>query len=225
MRTYGFYEEYYRQAREKGVIFLRYDPEAKPRVTQVRQNGRYFLRVSLNDPVLGKEVTVDADFLALSVPLVPPPEVEELAQLYKVPLNAERFFAEAHVKLRPVDFATDGVFVCGLAHTPKLLEESIAQAKAAASRATTILVRKTLAAEGIVSTVNEELCGGCGVCEVLCPYKAIAVDRQRKVAVVNEALCKGCGTCAAACPSGAAQQRGFRRDQIRSMLTAALARV
>jgi len=129
---------------------------------------------------------------------------------------------EAHVKLRPVDFATDGVFVCGLAHAPKTIEESIAQAKAAASRATIVLVKDAIVGEGIVASVNEELCSGCGVCQVMCPYGAIAVDREKGVSVVNEALCKGCGTCCAACPSGAVQQQGFTRGEISAMLSAAL---
>ena len=225
MRTYGFYEEYYQEARQKGIIFLRYDLEDKPRVRQERKDSQLLLRVEAKDLVLDDEVAIDADIVVLSAATVPPPEVRELAMLYKVPVNEDGFFLEAHVKLRPVDFATDGVFVCGLAHAPKSLEESIAQAKAAASRATTVLVKDVLIGEGIVCSVNEEVCSGCGTCEVLCPYGAIAVDRERKVAVVNEALCKGCGTCAAACPSGAAQQRGFRRDQISAMLNAALAEV
>jgi len=225
IRTYGFYEVYYEEARRKGIIFLHYDLEDKPRVRQERKGGQLLLRVQVKDKVLGDEVAIDADILALSVAMVSPPEVRELAMLYKVPVNEDGFFLEAHVKLRPVDFATDGVFVCGLAHAPKSLEESIAQAKAAASRATTILVKDAIIGEGIVASVNEALCSGCGVCEVLCPYGAIAVDREKGVSVVNEALCKGCGTCCAACPSGAVQQRGFTRKEISAMLDAALAGV
>ena len=225
VRTYGFYEELYREAREKGVVFLHYDPEEEPRVRQERKDGRLLVRVECKDPVLGDEIAIDADILALSTAMTPPPDVKELAMFYKVPLNQDAFFLEAHVKLRPVDFATDGVFVCGLAHAPKSIEESIAQAKAAASRATVILVKDVLAAEGIVCAVNEAICGGCGICEVLCPYGAISVDREKRIAVVNEVLCKGCGTCASACPSGAAQQRGFRRDQILAMLDAVLSGV
>ncbi|MBE9514159.1 MAG: FAD-dependent oxidoreductase [Chloroflexi bacterium] len=222
MRTYGFYEQYYQEARQKGVVFLRYDSEDKPEVSQIRRDGRYLIRVEGKDPVLGERVAVDADILALSVAMLPSPEVRELAMLYKVPVNADGFFLEAHVKLRPVDFATEGVFVCGLAHAPKSIEESITQAKAAVSRATTILAKETVTTEGIVCSVNENICSGCGICEVLCPYGAIAIDEDKKVAKVNQALCKGCGTCCAACPSGAAQQRGFTSDQISSMVEALL---
>ena len=223
VRTYGFNEKYYEEARQKGVIFLRYDLDNKPRVNQKRKDSRFLLRVEINDPVLGENVVIDADILALSVAMVPSPEATELAMLYKVPLNEDGFFLEAHVKLRPVDFATDGVFVCGLAHAPKSIEESIAQAKAAASRATVVLVKDAIVGEGIVASVNEDICSGCGVCEVLCPYAAIAVDRERRVSVVNEALCKGCGTCCAACPAGAVQQRGFTSEEVSAMLSAALA--
>ena len=225
MRTYGFYEEYYQEARRKGIIFLHYDLADKPRVRQERKGGQLLLRVEVKDKVLGDEVAIDADILALSVAMASSPEVRELAMLYKVPVNEDGFFLEAHVKLRPVDFATDGVFVCGLAHAPKNIEESIAQAKAAASRATIVLVKDAIVGEGIVASVNEELCSGCGVCQVMCPYGAIAVDSEKGVSVVNEALCKGCGTCCAACPSGAVQQRGFTRDEISAMLSAALTRV
>jgi heterodisulfide reductase subunit A len=225
IRTYGFYEEYYEEARRKGIIFLNYDPEDKPRVRQERKGSQLLLRVQAKDKVLGEDVAIDADILVLSVAMVSSPDVRELAMLYKVPVNQDGFFLEAHVKLRPVDFATDGVFVCGLAHAPKSLEESIAQAKAAASRATTILVKDAIIGEGIVAWVDEALCSGCGVCEVLCPYGAIAVNRDKGVSAVNEALCKGCGTCCAACPSGAVQQRGFTRKEISAMLDAALAGV
>jgi heterodisulfide reductase subunit A len=222
IRTYGFYEEYYEEARRKGIMFLRYDLDDKPRVKQERKDGRLLLRVQVKDQVLGDEIAIDADILVLSVATVASPDARELAMLYKVPVNQDGFFLEAHVKLRPVDFATEGVFIAGLAHSPKSLEESIAQAKAAASRATTILVKDAIIGEGIVASVDEELCSGCGVCEVLCPYGAIAVDREKGVSAVNEALCKGCGTCCAACPSGAVQQRGFTRKEISAMLSAAL---
>jgi len=222
VRTYSFKEDYYQEARNRGIVFIHYEEEKPPKVEALRRAGEYVLSVRVADPILGEDLVIDADIVALSVAAVPSAENRELAQFYKVPLNADGFFLEAHVKLRPVDFATEGVFLAGLAHSPKFIEESIAQAKAAASRATTILVKDKVMAEGIVSSVNETLCGGCGICEVLCPYTAIEVDRKTKVARVNEALCKGCGTCAAACPSGAAQQKGFTRNQILTMTSAFL---
>jgi len=222
MRTYGFYEDYFAEARRQGVMFLRYDAENPPKVSQVRQDSQYLIRVEGKDPVLGENVAVNADVLALSVPIVPTDEAKEIATFYKVPLNDDGFFLEAHVKLRPVDFATDGVYVCGLAHSPKSLDEIITQAKAAASRAATVLSKDNIMAEGIVSTVNEDICSGCGTCEAVCPYTAITVNKEKGVAEVNEALCKGCGTCCSACPSGAAQQRGFTKKQIAAMVKAAL---
>jgi len=222
MRTYGFKEVYYEEARRRGVTFVRYDLDEKPEVKVVREGDLLLLKVGVYDPILDEQLFINADILALGVATIPSAEIRELSQFYKVPLNEDGFFVEAHVKLRPVDFATEGVFMCGLAHGPKFIEESISQAKAAASRASTILAKDTVLAEGIVASVNENICSGCGICEVLCPYNAIAVDREEKVAKVNEALCKGCGTCCSACPSGAAQQRGFRRDQVSSMIGAAL---
>lgn len=222
IRTYSFKEDWYQEARSKGIVFIRYEENDPPKAERVRRGSEYTLMVRVKDPLLGEELAIDTDILTLSVGSTPPAENRELAQFYKVPLNEDGFFLEAHVKLRPVDFATDGVFVAGLAHAPKFIEESIAQAKAAASRATTVLVKDKVLAEGMVSSVNEVLCGGCGICQVLCPYTAIEVDKKAKVAKVNEALCKGCGTCAAACPSGAAQQKGFTRQQILSMTSAFL---
>ena len=222
MRTYGFKEVYYEEARRRGVTFIRYDLDRKPEVKVVREGDLLLLKVGVYDPILDEQLFINADILALGVATIPSAEIRELSQFYKVPLNEDGFFVEAHVKLRPVDFATEGVFMCGLAHGPKFIEESISQAKAAASRATTILAKDTIMAEGIVASVNENICSGCGICGVLCPYNAIEVDRKEKVAKINEALCKGCGTCCSACPSGAAQQRGFRRDQVSSMIGAAL---
>ncbi|MFQ5834754.1 MAG: 4Fe-4S binding protein, partial [bacterium] len=137
-----------------------------------------------------------------------------------VPLNEDGFFLEAHVKLRPVDFATEGVFMCGLAHSPKSIEETISQAKAAASRAASILTKDRVLVEGKVAVVNKNLCSGCGTCAAVCAYQAVQVDGTERVAVVNEALCKGCGSCSSACPSGAIDVKGFTDNQIYEALEA-----
>jgi len=222
MRTYGFYEDYYQEARGAGVTFIRYEAGHEPVVTHERKDGNLLLRVETEDQLLGNRVAIHPDYLVLSAGIAPNPEAKDFAMDYKVPVNQDGYFLEAHVKLRPVDFSTDGIFVCGIAHAPKSIEESIAQAKAAAARATTILVKDRLAGVATVCEVDERYCAGCGICESVCAYGAVAVDPVRKVSVVNEALCKGCGTCAAACPAGAARQRGFRSDQISAMLMAAL---
>ncbi|MBE3097402.1 MAG: CoB--CoM heterodisulfide reductase iron-sulfur subunit A family protein [Planctomycetes bacterium] len=210
VRVYGLNEKWYRQARQAGVVFLRYDDATKPGVS--RENGRLVVRAS--DAILGRTVVFDADLVVLAAGIEPNGDSRTLSQLLKVPLDADGFFLEAHVKLRPVDFATEGIFVCGLAHYPKDIGESIAQAHAAASRAATILSRSEIEAEGKVAVVDRSLCSGCGACTSVCAYKAIDLDPVLRVAVVNEATCKGCGTCTATCRSGAIDLKGFRNEQI-----------
>ncbi len=210
VRAYGLHELAYKQAREKGVIFIRYEEDAKPVVAC--ENGT--LSVCVFDPVLRRKVVINADLIGLAVGIVAPSENKVLSQMLKVPLNSEGFFLEAHVKLRPVDFATDGVFVCGLAHYPKDVSESVAQARAAAARAMTVLSKETIEAEGKVSQVRTENCAACGACVAVCPFGAIEIDESKRVAVVNEALCKGCGACSATCRSGAIDLRGFRDEQL-----------
>ncbi|MDH5753731.1 MAG: CoB--CoM heterodisulfide reductase iron-sulfur subunit A family protein [Candidatus Bathyarchaeota archaeon] len=209
IRTYGFKEDYYREAANKGVLFLRYDDEHKPKVTQ--ENGK--LMVLAWEPILKTWVPIQAEILVLSVAIVPNPDSKRLAEMLKVPLTKDGFFLEAHVKLRPLDFATDGVFLCGLAHWPKFIEESISQACGAAARAATILSKKTLEVEGIVAHVNEDLCVGCGLCISLCPYGAIEKD-ERGIARVTAVLCKGCGTCGASCPKRAITMDHFTDEEI-----------
>ncbi|MGB3480093.1 MAG: FAD-dependent oxidoreductase [bacterium] len=216
VRTYGFKEDFYRKAREAGVIFIRYDDDSKPELHN--NNGR--LNISVFEPILREKIELCSDLLVLSTGIEPTKDNEILAKMLKVPLNDEGFFLEAHVKLRPVDFATEGVFVAGMAHSPKCIDETISQAEAAAARATTIIANKKYSSEAAVSHVNEELCGGCGICSGLCPFEAIeiVVEDTRRKSKVNEALCKGCGTCVAACPSGAMEQYGFTKHQIMEMI-------
>jgi len=161
-----------------------------------------------------------ADLIGLAPAIVPPETNGKLSRFLKVPLNEDGFFLEAHMKLRPVDFSTDGVFMCGLAHGPKSIEESIVQAKAAAARACTVLSKEYVEAQGNVSVVNKKKCTGCGFCEAVCPAKAISVDPNEKKAIVNEAICKGCGACASTCRCGALNIRGFSNEQIYAMISA-----
>lgn len=209
MRTYGFREDYYQEARSKGIIFIRYVTEDKPTVEITREGGAEKLRVTVFDPILQERFFIDADILALAAAIEPPEDSGRLARRFKISRNEEGFFLEAHMKLRPVDFSNDGIFLCGLAHAPKFIEESIAQGKAAAARAMTILARDSMVAGGIVSEVNKERCAGCKVCVDLCSHAAISFNEQERRAEINQLLCKGCGVCAAACPSGACTTRNF----------------
>jgi heterodisulfide reductase subunit A len=225
IRTYGFKEDYYQKAREQGVIFIPYEEDAKPLVVQDQAGGREVIRVKAWDPGMGGDLVIGADLLVLSVATLPLPENKALAQMLKVPLNDDGFFLEAHAKLRPVDFATEGVFVCGLAHSPKFMDETIAQASAAASRASTVLSKEIIEAEGTIPRVNVARCAACGLCELVCAYKAVevtVVDQRRgtMAAQVNQALCKGCGACAASCRSGAIDLQGFTDDQIMAVIEA-----
>jgi heterodisulfide reductase subunit A len=216
IRSYGLREKYYRKAREMGVQFIRYDRDVKPKV----QCAGGALGVTVVDAILGKTVAVKPDLLVLSAGIVANPDNKGLSQLLKVPLESDGFFLEAHVKLRPVDFATDGVFVCGLAHYPKDIGETIAQARAAAGRAATVLSKETIESEGRISYVRPEWCSGCGACVAVCAYNAIELDPMTNVAVINETLCKGCGACAASCRANAVDLNGFKNEQILSMLSA-----
>jgi heterodisulfide reductase subunit A len=212
MRTYGFKEDYYKKASDAGVIFIRYDTDDPPDIRAAEEEGRAFLRLTAAEPVLGERIEIDADMVCLASAAIPPEGNRGLSQLLKVPLNEDGFFMEAHMKLRPVDFATDGIFMCGTAHSPKLIDESIAQAEAAASRAMSVLAREELTAGGPVARVAAARCSGCGVCWGICPYQAVS-RTDDGLAVVNEALCKGCGTCVSSCRSGAMDIRGISDEQ------------
>ncbi|UCF10977.1 MAG: CoB--CoM heterodisulfide reductase iron-sulfur subunit A family protein [Candidatus Bipolaricaulota bacterium] len=216
MRTYGLRESWYREARRAGVLFTRYDVDCPPRVS-VSAGG---LRVEVDDAVLGRRLVLHPDAVVLASGIAANPDNKGLSQVFKVPLGPDGFFLEAHIKLRPVDFATDGVFVCGLAHYPKDLSEAIAQAKAAAGRAATVLANDTLETEAKIAEVRGSQCSGCGVCVEVCAYHAIELDEETGHAVVKEALCKGCGVCAATCHAAAIDLRGFANEQILAMLEA-----
>jgi heterodisulfide reductase subunit A len=220
VRSYGFKEEYYREAAAKGVIFINYSDERKPKVTN--EGGK--LKVSFYEPVLKQEVQLEPDYVVLSAATIPNPDNKRIAEMLKVPLTKDGFFLEAHMKLRPVDFQTDGVFLCGMAHSPKFIEESISQACAAAARAATILSKKALEMEGIVAIVDEDLCSGCRICEFLCPYSAIEMKEKdgKTVAHVIEALCKGCGVCGTACPTKAITLGHFTTEEILAQVRAIL---
>jgi heterodisulfide reductase subunit A-like polyferredoxin len=220
IRTYGFKEDYYEKAREEGVLFIRYEPEREPRL-ETEADG---LGVAVYEPILRDDLLIRTDLLVLSPGIVPNDENETLSKMLKVPLNEDGFFLEAHMKLRPVDFATEGIFLAGLAHHPKSIDESISQANAAVSRALTYLSKTHLETIGTVSEVNERTCVGCGLCETICPYKAIEILTKRTmvgeklVAQVNKTLCKGCGACVASCRSGSIDLKGFTTEEIVSQI-------
>jgi len=220
MRTYGFIEDHYREAASRGVLFICYDDENKPKVIQ--EDGK--LKVIMWEPVLKTPILIEADLLALSAATIPNPDNQFIAQMLKVPLSKDGFFLEAHMKLRPIDFATDGIFLCGLAHWPKSIEESVSQACAATSRAITILSKPKLEMEGAIANVNEDLCGGCRICESVCAYSSIEMREVdgKLTSNINEALCKGCGVCGSSCPTGAISMLHFTDDEILAQVRAAL---
>jgi heterodisulfide reductase subunit A-like polyferredoxin len=222
IRTYGFKEDYYEKAREAGILFIRFDPEREPRL-ETEGDG---LWVMTHEPILHDDLRIQTDLLVLSPGIVAPLEANErLSKMLKVPLNADGFFLEAHMKLRPVDFATEGIFLAGLAHSPKSIEESLSQANAAVARALTYLSKTHLETIGTVSEVDEMKCNGCGLCENICPYQAIEIISKRtgvgekEVAQVNKTLCKGCGACAASCRSGSIDLKGFTNEGIVAQIT------
>jgi len=224
MRTYGFAEDYYLEASNKDVKFIRYEPSAKPDVEPWEEDGRSFLRVTVPDPILEKKIALDADMVVLSAAVVPSEGTQEMAKLFKVPLSPDGFLQEAHVKLRPVDFAAEGVFLCGSAHYPKHITETISQAYGAAGRALTVLSQDFVIASGAVCEVDEERCVSCGACITCCTYGAIEFHDtpKGKKARVNPVLCKGDGLCNAKCPTGAIILKHFTDEEIISQIDAAM---
>jgi heterodisulfide reductase subunit A-like polyferredoxin len=201
-------EPYYREARRRGIVFARYDLERKPEVAE--RDGR--LTVGFFEPVIKRKITIMPDTIVLSSATIPR-ENEELALMLKVPRMADGFFLEAHMKLRPVDFATDGIYVCGLAHSPKTISESIAQAAAAAARAGTVLAKDFISVGGVVAVVDEEKCAACLTCVRACPY-SVPVINERGKAEIDPVKCHGCGVCAAECPGKAIELQYFRDIQV-----------
>ena len=214
LQTYGReYEEYYRETQKRGVKFIKYLPEKPPEISR-GQNGK--LNVEVYHSLIGEQVEIEADLVVLSTPLIPHEDAKELSQKLKVTLGPNGFFLEAHVKLRPVDFATDGVYVCGCAHWPVDVGESISQAYGAASRASIPMAAGKLRTEAITAVVNEDICSGCGLCELTCPFKAIRIEETPKgrKAKVIAASCKGCGACGAGCPQMAITMQHFTNEQL-----------
>ena len=224
IRTYGFAEDYYREASNKDVKFIRYEPEDKPLVEAAEEEGRPVLRITLPDYILGKKLAIDADILVLSAAVIPLEGNRKISQFFKVSLGPDGFFKEAHVKLRPVEFGTEGVYLCGLAHYPKHIPEAINQAYGAASRALTLLSHDTVTVSGSVCEVAEKKCMGCGACITACTYGAIEFRKTREgqKAVVNPVLCKGDGLCNAKCPTGAIFLKHFTDDDLLSQIDAAV---
>ncbi|MDR2943972.1 MAG: FAD-dependent oxidoreductase [Methanosarcinales archaeon] len=220
IRTYGMYEEQYTKARESGIHFMMYDKDEPPAVT-----GN---TVAVHDRTINLHFSLDADCVVLSAATVAEAGNRDVGPMMKVPLTKDGFFMEVHPKLRPVDFGTDGVFVCGLAQFPKLFEESVSQAQAAASRACTILSRDALLSPAELSSVDESVCVGCGACQDVCPYHAITLEEKTVTqkglsfkavrSVINPAACKGCGCCAMSCPTGAIDQSHFDNVQLLSQV-------
>jgi heterodisulfide reductase subunit A len=221
MRTYGFREDFYREASEKGVMFIRYTPEDPPQVEATTEGGKDIIRVTVPDPILGQRLELDADVLSLAAAVIPSASTMELASMFKVGLSPDQYFKEAHVKLKPVEFATDGVFLCGTAHYPKHIPETINQAYGAAGRVLTLLSKDTVVTSGTVAKIDPDSCVGCLTCLPLCPYEAISYNTQKRICQVNPILCKGCGNCASACPSHSAKLRGYKPEQLLVQIGAA----
>ena len=219
IRTYGFNEDYYRESRGKSVRFIRYIPEDKP-VVEVTDKGS--LRVTVTDQTLQKKVAIDADVLSLAAAVIPSTSTQELAGLFKVTLSPDGFFKEAHVKLRPVDFATDGVYLCGMAHYPKLIQETANQSYGAAGRVLALLSHDIVKASGSVCVINEKMCMGCGACADVCSYGALNLKdtKQGKKVTINPVLCKGDGLCNTLCPTGAISLKHYTDTEIMSEIDA-----
>jgi heterodisulfide reductase subunit A len=222
IRTYGLREDLYTEARRLGVIFVRYEVEKKP---QIIKDGDALYVVG-DDPILGKTLKIKADYLVLASAIVPN-QTKELVELYKCSVGADGFLTEAHPKLRPVDMSVDGLFLAGLCHYPKPVDEAVAQAQAAVSRAGVILAKSVMPLDSIKSMVTDK-CDGCALCVDTCPYKAISLTvyvengREHKRIATDKALCKGCGICMATCPKQGVDVGGFTMNQLKAQVESIL---
>jgi len=216
IRTYGLLEEYFTEARKAGVMFFRYTPDAMPEVAAHAEG----IDVTFTDPILNRRIRVTTDALVLSAGMVAS-DTEELSSIMKLARNAEGYYLEAHVKLRPVDMATDGIFICGTAHSPKLLSESISQAMAAASRATTFLSQDSLTLSAVTASVKQDLCASCLICVRSCPYGVPRINEEG-VSEIDPALCHGCGICASECPAKAIELNWYEDEQLLTEIDALL---
>jgi heterodisulfide reductase subunit A len=222
MRTYGKLENYYREASEKGVNFIRYKPEASPRLEIIKVEGQSKIQVTVMDYILGIELSLHADLVALAAAIIPEKGNKDISHLFKVPLGPDGFFKEAHVKLRPVEFSTDGVFLCGMSHYPKHILETVSQAYGAAERVVALLSHDMVTVSGSVCEVEENRCIGCGACVSACTYNAIEIrkTKQGAKANVNPIICKGDGLCNAKCPTGAIFLKHFTDEALNSQIDA-----
>jgi heterodisulfide reductase subunit A len=216
--TYGFREQYYTEARRRGVLFVRYTDEQPPAVAKVNGN----LEVKVTDPSLDdRPYTLNPDLISLSMPIVPSDGTAELGRLLKLPLSDEGFFLEADLKMRPMDFVNEGIFLCGIAHYPRFIEEAIASAQAAAGRALTILNKDPFYIGGVIAEVDADKCVGCLTCVRTCPfqipqllYDRPGVGELGGHAWIDPALCQGCGTCTGECPAAAIELVNYRDEQL-----------
>jgi heterodisulfide reductase subunit A-like polyferredoxin len=209
-------EIYYKRARDLGVRFVRFEPERAPEATPAGEA----VQVTVFDQNLRRDLKFSADYLVLSAAIRPHEASKEIAELFKLPFDADGFFMEAHLKLRPLDFASSGIFLCGLAHSPKFVEESIAQAQGAAARALGILAREEMYVGGAVAEVDPLKCAICLTCLRTCPFGVPRVDQAEGVVAIDPAACQGCGNCASACPRKAIEVRHNRDRQFVAKISA-----
>lgn len=224
IRTYGFKEDYYREAANRDIKFIRYEPEDQPEVETIQEGEQSSLKVTVTDPILGQRLELHADALALAAAVVPSADRKDIADQFKLSFNTDEFFQEAHVKLRPVDSSAEGIYLCGLAHYPKFISETVNQAYGAAGRALTLLSNDTVVASGSICEVNEQKCIGCGQCVSVCTYGAVELHKtkQGQKAKVNPVLCQGDGLCNAVCPTGAVQLKHYTDQELLNQIKAGL---